>query len=251
MGYRSALSFFKYLSERDGVSIHYPQYKRIELGTILPQADLVRRLTKVLPEYSKLLVHSYCSDLFPEMSEVFDLKAIESVKASQTTGLLYPQEELTTRQVMMIAKSQSHYAVYLLLTLARKPVSLKEIESSIHDFDPEVLDELIETKIVFRENDSYKARTIERKFPEAHSREIEAAYRKLDQWDVSIGKVFRLETAMDKSIFRRISPRYIPILLKQAEALVDQSRASDEVDPIQNSEVMSLVVRLQRGKLAG
>jgi hypothetical protein len=251
MGYRSGLGFFKYLFERDGVSVHYPQYKRIELGKILPQADFVRRLTKALPEYSKLLVQAYCSDLFPEMPELFALKAIESSKPVQAPGLLYPQAELTIRQVMTIAKTRSHYAVYLLLTLARKPIDMKEIKASVRGLGTEVLEDLIKARIVFGERGAYKARTIERKFPEAHSEEIKAAYQRLDQWDVSIGEVFRLETDIDKSIFRRISPRYVPILLKQAEALVDQSRASDELDPIQNSEVISLVVRLQRGKLAG
>lgn len=251
MGFRSALGFFKYLSDRDGISIHYPQYKRIELGKVLPQADLVRRLSKALPEYSNLLVHSYCSDLFPEMSEVFDLKAIESIKAAPTSALLHQQEELSVRQVMTIAKSEIHYAVYLILTMARKPVTVGEMRKSIRGFTPGVLEDLLKAKIVFSEGDSYKARMIERTFPSAFSQDLKDAYQRLDEWDLSLGSVFQLETLMDKSIFRRISPRYLPILMKQAEALVEQSHASDEVDPVQNSEVISLVIRLKRGRLVG
>lgn len=251
-GFKSALSFYEYLAERDGVVVNYAQYKKIELGKTSAQPDFVRRISKVFPPQADQLIKAYCADLFPEQESLFKLSQIQVPKIQSSSPLLLKQEELTEAQVMLIGQSQVHYGFYMLITIARTPLSMDEIKAVLGaKWTLQILKEFLQGKLIIEVDGKYQARSTERVFPPETSPGLKKVYAQLDQWDLSLASVFKMNRLENRSIIRRVSPRYVPILVKSVDLLLDQLRASDETDESRNEEVVSLFVELRHGRLPG
>jgi hypothetical protein len=73
----------------------------------------------------------------------------------------------------------------------------------------------------------------------------------MDSWDREFSQGMKFETLLTKKLIRRISPRYISLLLNQFSVLFQSVKASDEIDSRHNSEVVQLAVSFSKGKLPG
>ena len=249
--FRSALQFFAYLESRDAVSVNYTQYKRIEAGRVVASVEFVRKLAKGLPEYSAEIIRRYCRDLFPGYENLFEVSEVELTKIPEKTPLLIPQDELTPRQVALIAESEVHYFTYLVLTMAKRSLSVEELKNGIKGFSEPVMNDFIKVKLAVRENELLRAISIERKFPKPDSDSLKAAYRRMDTWDLRIAEFFKSEKIVNRSLIRRISPRYVPIVQKFADLFIDQFFASDETDQTKNTEAVSFSLNIQRIRMPG
>lgn len=255
LGFRSAQAFYRHATEIGGIQINYPHYKKIESGLALPKADFVNRLAGAFPEQASGLIHAFCQDLFPAHASLFgEAKVSDPAPAPATQAsqpLLYAQDELTQRQVAVIARSEWHYGLYLLLNLARRPVSAAELRKSMPELPPEAAADLIAAKLAYADERGYKATAIESLFPEPTTEALKLAYRRMDQWDLVLHQRFGLEKQYRRVMLRRISPRYLPLIRKFAELLADQIRSSDESDIARNDDVIFLSLDIRSGKIPG
>jgi len=251
LGFRSALKFFQHLQTRDAVSVNYTQYKRIESGTVLASTEFVRKLARALPEYANDLIQRACQDQFPDYKDLFQVSSAPLKTLSEKAPLLYPQDELTPNQISVIASSEIHYFTYLVFTMARRPLSISELHSGLRGFKESVIEDLTKVRLLTQEAEAFRAVSIERLFPAANSKALKEAYLKMDEWDLKISNYFKTEKIAKRSTFRRVSPRYIPIIQKYYELFMDQLFASDESDRSKNVDAISFSIDIKKIKLPG
>jgi hypothetical protein len=251
LGFSSSLGFFRELQNRGAIEVNYSQYMRIETGKVGAKPEFVYGITKIYPDCADRLVTAYCSDIFPEQAHLFGEARLDAEEAISQNPLLIPQVELTRKQVMNIAKSEMHYVAYLVLTLSRKTLNRAELERSIVGFDSKVLQDLIQCEVLSEMKGGYYSRAKERIFPVDDSREVIEAYSRLDRWDLNLERWLRSEKIYRQSLVRRVSPRYIPIIKKYAENLIDLLNASDEVDSSRNTSAIALTINIKRMDVDG
>ncbi|NUM87814.1 MAG: hypothetical protein HUU37_01285 [Bdellovibrionales bacterium] len=256
MGYHTSRAFFDHL-KKQGVSFNYSYYMRIEREGALPSAKVMREIASALPEKAgEALVLGYCREQFPEHGFLFPERAFsveaEPPPAGAPADGQTKQKELSLRQVATIVKSENHYYTFLLLSLARTPIRLAEIQEHFPArLVPPVLEDLLRERIILERGGSYSAVSVETRFPEAYNEELKRAYARMDEWDVDFGKRFQLEPFVNKMMIRRVSPRYLGIIRHQLEGLFDLVRSSDENDARFNESVIQLRVNLRKGRLPG
>jgi hypothetical protein len=251
LGHKSARSFFDWLKE-GGVSFNYSYYMRLEQGG-LPSEKVAQELASVLKgEWNDRLILAYCRTLFPKNSYLFARASAAqpavAVESYEPTG----QKELTPKQVAVLASSEANYHLFLISTLARRPVQegdlqkwfpAKTIQASLRQLEG--------AQIIRRVENGFEGATIEARFPEAYNKELKEAFQKFDHWDESFGGQFDLDFLMNKMLIRRVSGRYLLIIRRQMDLLLELLRSSDEVDTRYNDNVLQLKVVLRQGKLPG
>lgn len=256
LGHKSAKAFFLWL-KKSGVSFNYSYYMRLEQGG-LPSEGLVKEIAHALKgEWEDRLVLAYCRALFPKKSYLFNPQGL-APKAS--AGKPTPervqgkenQRELNLKQVAMISQSETHYHLFLLTTLARKPISSEELRQwfAVKSLES-ALKGLEEAELIRSSPEGIEALSLEAKFPEPYNQELKAAYEKFDKWDESFGAELGLEILINKMQIRRVSGRYISIIQKQLETLFDLVRSADEMDGRFNDKILQLKVVLRQGNLPG
>lgn len=260
LGYSTSRAFFDHL-KKQGVSFNYSYYMRIEREGALPSAKVVREIASALPEVEgEALVLGYCRDIFPEHSFLFPERGSSPQASKDQAEDAAPvantshgkQSELSLRQVSTIVKSENHYYTFLLLSLARTPITLAQFQEHFPaKVVQPVLDDLLKERIITESKSMYSAVSVETRFPEAYNDELKRAYARMDEWDVDFGKHFQLEQFVNKMMIRRVSPRYLGIIQHQLEGLFDLVRASDENDSRFNESVIQLRVNLRKGRLPG
>lgn len=264
----TAKEFYSFLSER-GLSCNYSHYMKIEQGKILPSTQIISEIENALDEVDgNNLILVYCKEIFPKKHFLFHSTSSQEIQDSPaaekksisgedkikdqihlTTG----QKELTPRQVASLAKSQSHYDLFVLLTLARGPISIAEIEKSMKSTDlHKILKEFYESKLARQDGDKICMVHTDLVFPHPQSSpQFPAIYETLDQWDREITARFGFVTENKRMFLRRISPRSLGLIQKHLEVLYDLIKSSDEVDKKYNETVIQFSVQLKSGKMPG
>jgi hypothetical protein len=257
MGFASARSFFNHLTERSQLDVNYSYYMRIERGEVQPSARTMQSLVAALPsKEADQIVLSYCENLFPSHGHLFkdhEKKSAEDLLPPPTPNLTVQSEQtLSERQVAAIAKSLTTYALFFIVTLARKPLTIKELEKSFSKEDlKEGLEVLSKAKTIFVEKSLVYNISTEASFPSADTDSLKRLYKRLDTYDRDLSEYYGFEKLTHRFLIRRISPRYLPIIINQSEVLGDLIKASDETDIDKNSEVLYYSLDITRGQLPG
>ncbi len=250
LGHKTARSFFDWLKER-GASFNYSYYMRLEQGGI-PSEKVVQELAQILKgEWTDRLILAYCRSLFPKNAYLFPAKE-EKTTIKNETYIPSGQKELSIKQVAVIAAQEAHYHIFLLTTLARQPIAVKDLQRwfSVKTISSSI-QRLVEAKLVREVPEGLSAFSVEAKFPEPYNKELQEAYEKFDLWDRQFGERFALDFMVNKMLIRRVSGRYLSIIRQQLEGVFEIMRSSDELDTRYNDNVLQLNVVLRQGKLPG
>lgn len=255
LGHGSAKSFFQDLEKR-GVECNYPYYMKLEKGDAFPSSGLVNQIAKALPELEAArLVKAYCADQFRDFQFLFEIESGEDsggAGADSLAEVSQGQRELSVRQVSVLGTAAATYHIFLLCTLARRPLAIAELAEY---FPKKVLesnlDLLLKEKILVQISSGIQAFSPDVIFPREKDAALSLVYKKFDQWDLEFGEQFELEELVSRMAIRRISFRYLGIIHKQLELLFDLVRASDEIETKHNSQIIQLQVQLKKGSLPG
>jgi len=259
LGFRSARGFYQFLSERKKLDFNYSYYMRIEKNKVVPSHQVILQLNDLIgKEKGEQLTQIYCSTLFPEMKHLFkrteypvvSKKIISSTKTPTST--LVKQKFLSPLQVAQITKSKNHYYLFLVVTLARIPIEKVILENL---FTKEVLDGVLSdfaaSKIIVMVGNKIHSYSKELKFPPAETDNLKKLYKMLDLWDAEFNTGFNLERLLHKVLIRRVSPRFIELIVNHCSLLLDLARASEETESAHNDEILTLTLSLSKGVLPG
>ncbi len=258
LGFKSAMAFYKYLTESVDLDFNYSYYSRIEGGKVVPSYKVISVISSLIEkELGDQLVNSFCSTIFPKKQYLFknqgyDETVIEE-KDSKDLMLQFEKPQVMSKYaISIISKNKDNYYLFILGTLARENFSKQnlinyfpedKLETSIEDLKSiKLLDEK-DGIIVFSIN--------EQRLPKADDSDIRAMYKKLDQWDVEFAEYFNMKTPIKKQFVRRVSKRYLKILESHLELVFDTIRVSDEVKVSHNEDVVCLTVQMSSGRLPG
>ena len=251
LGHRTSKAFFKYLESR-GLECNYQYYVKIEKNIVSPSSNLVNQIAKALnTTMAEEIIKSFCSDQFKSFSYLFESSTPLPVKAKEqkSSELMQGQKKLTEKQVYVLAQNKDHYHLFLMMTLARRPLTQEDLDG-LRNFK-KAISALKNEGILIQDEKMIAAASSEFAFPEASSEALRAHYALFDQWDKDFEEKFSLENIMNKMMIRRISPRYLNLIQKQIEVLQDVVRISDESDVRHNNQVIQLQIRLSKGSIAG
>lgn len=256
MDFSSRKSFHAALQKR-GLDCNYPTFVKIENGDFFPSAQLISQMAKALPaNWSEELVKSYARTQFPDYGYLFPSERPARTSktpppATSPTG--GSARELTKRQVAILARSIAHYHLFLMLTMARRPLPRKDVERKFKraSFD-KILDDFQDGRILIENENTLQLQTTEWKFPSSSDDSgLAKTYRQFDEWDLQFGEQFGFETLLQKMMIRRISPRYLSLIQKQLEVCLDLVRTSDELESKHNESLVQVRVQLKSGVLPG
>jgi hypothetical protein len=262
LNFKSARAFYQdYLNQRTRLDFNYSYYMKIEGGKIIPSSQIVSALCSALEDSAaESLMLAYCETIFPQRASVFQKmkkrtkpeKAVATSAPQDTSALKGHQKYLTPAQVACIGKSRSHYYAFLILTLAREPITLVQLADY---FKGEKLDlilkDLEKSKLIMNTDDDIRSISNEMRFPEAQTATEKKLYEQIDVWNANFQQVMGFDTFLQKMLLRRVSTRYLSLIQSHLNVLFDLVRTSDEVEQDHNHEVLMLNVSLQRGQLPG
>lgn len=255
MGYPSARAFFQHFSEEGHLSFNYSYYIRIEKNKVLPSVAVVTSFCRILnPKNAEALTLAYCRTIFPEMKHLFQagLAPMEPHKlAAAKSPSSVKQRQLTLAQIAALSKSQVHYYLFLILTLAREPLESAKLAAAIQKKSVEKeLGELRQAKLLRVIEEKFQSISKDMKFPSLSTEpSLKGAYDQLDRWDEAFGKTTGFETAFQKRLIWRISPQQTNTVLQLARVLVEVARTSDESRDELLDEVLTLNLSIGRGRL--
>lgn len=262
-GHKSAKEFFGFLQDH-GLSCNYSHYMKIEKGDLSPSPELVAEMGRALSEDEKEgLVLIFCRSLFPESSHLFPLKKTPRNSTTQEHSIkenrlqLKPspgQSLLTVRQVFIIAQTEAHYDVFLFLTLARRPLSLSEIQEQGISKEKinQILKDFSNEKLIRYSDEGVSMIHTDLAFPPPSTdSQIPPLYRRLDEWDQKIADRYKFELVQKRMFLRRISERHLSLIAKNLEFTFDLIKSSDETDKKYNDSVIHFQVHLKAGKMPG
>jgi hypothetical protein len=175
--------------------------------------------------------------------------------------------ELTIRQVQALASCKEVYFIFLLATLSRRPFRRSELAQY---FSEELLSEALELlateKILLpvhaavgaikdntqasTKDAAFEAFSTEIKFP-AVTPELRKLYDRLDLWDKDFAHEMELSAIVERRLLRRISGRYLQLILQHVELILQTARCADELETRYNSEVIQLAIEVRKGRLPG
>jgi hypothetical protein len=267
LGYRSARAFFdKHLSERTRLDFNYSYYMKIEGGKINPSSQVISNLCSAFEEAdAREILLSYCETIFPERAGVF--KKVRSTnrvakknftKVTSSNANDSTQTYLTLAQVGCLSKSKHYYFTFLLLTLARRPIEVTELKKALpqlKSFGEEELEFLIEdfvkAKLIKIDQEKISSISTDMKFPLPETAALQKTYDQMDLWSIAFQQEMQFTSLVQKMMLRRVSSRYLSVIQAHCNVLIDLIRASDEIEPDHNDEVLMFNVSIQQGKLPG
>ena len=262
LGFDSAKAFYRWLEDKGELNFNYAYYARIESGGAIPSSAVVSKLAMLLEKSGQkdegdALVRSFCSELFPKHEHLFASESVAmSSPSAGSSELPAPTKskkaELSDRQVACIGASRTHYFVFLLLTLARKPISLEQLRERLQDAKLGViLSEMSACKLILVEGDLVRSLNTDLRFPKAENDATKKIYASMDGWDAEFGSSFGFESLKRKMLLRRISPRFAGMILSHADLIVDLINSSDEINTDYNTDVLQFQMSISRGRLPG
>jgi len=260
LGYKSARQFYLWLEKNSNLEFNYSYYIKIESGKVIPSEKVVQTIARLLNENdAKWLVIEFCKNIFPDFKHFFSTSDSSKVKESFTAPdpksepHLRKQSSLSVKQVAAIARSKEHYFLFLVVSLARRRVKIEELQNK---FEPGFLEkgirELVEAKVIQQDDEQLFSISKELKFPSTEGQEdLRKIYSQLDGWDRDFSRHFGFTTSIRKFMLRRISPRFLPLIEKQSQQLVELIQMSEEVDADYNTETMQVSMIISTGKIPG
>ncbi len=252
LGFKTTKSFYNYLKDH-GLECNYQYYIKIESGKVIPTSVIVNQIAKALPnDYAENIIKTYCSMLFNEHAYLFEDSLQDQVPSApqELMQASQGQKELTLLQVHTIGKTKNHYYLFLILTLSRRPIELDELKNFPQL--AKILKDLKASDIITINKEMVEAKSQEFIFPKMNTDlTLTDTYKQLDVWDIQLPQEFEFKKLVNKSMIRRISPRYANVMLKQIDAFTEFVRCSDEFNQKYNSDVISLQINLSLGKLPG
>jgi hypothetical protein len=260
LGFKSARSFFHdYLQRRTRLDFNYSYYMKIEGGSITPSPQVISNICGALEnDAAESLMLAYCEMIFPEKASIFKkLSKPKTVKKSLPTesSVSSRQKFLTPAQVATISKSKNHYFSFLVLTLARSPVSSAQLALSLPKSSESnlntILKDLEKMKLIHIEKDEIRSISNDMKFPEPDGPSQKKIHDQIDLWNLTFYQEMDFNPVLQKMLLRRVSSRYLSVIQAHCAVLLDLVRASDEMDVNQNDDVLMLNISVQRGTLPG
>lgn len=258
-GYSSARAFFGALQKRVGVSFNYSYYMRVEKGAVLPSPKVLREITPALKaEQAAQLVLVYCQEMFPAQAGLFaekisqvSLPPAPAAKKNPARPTAPRGLELSLRQVQALARSDSHYYLFLICTLSRNPFSVEEISNFFGSGDLTApLEQLEIEKIIYLSEGKIRAISDEMRFP-AKTAELAPLYEKFTAWDRAFPEKFAFTKAGSKFMIRRTTSAGKQLILRHHELLIELLRNSDDARTELLDEVMFFSFSLHTGKMPG
>lgn len=251
LGHRTSKAFYKYLESRS-LECNYQYYVKIEKNIVLPSSNLINQIAKALDrDNAEELIKAFCADQFKSFSYMFESQSVTTAPkvTVKNSEMLQGQKKLTEKQVHVLAMNKDHYHLFLMMTLARKPLEQKDLEN-FKNFK-KAITALKAENILIQNGESIQAASTEFIFPKAETATLIKNYETFDLWDKEFEVKFSLETLINKMMIRRISPRYLGLIQKQIDVLVDIVRISDESEIRHNNQVIQLQIKLCKGEIPG
>lgn len=239
-----------------GLQINYAYYMRLEQGKALPTPEIVSQIAGFVGQADgEFLIKSYCAQVFPNSAYLFGgvTQVAEDSKVDRQDSVkALTQHFLNLRQVAVLGSCSRNYHLFLLATLARRPLKSTELSRYFKKSELEAgLEELVRAQVLLKVEGGYEAGNPDVRFPPAESEKLKETYRRLDNWDLEFGQTVELEQVLQKMILRRISFRYYGLIKKQLDLIFDTIRSADELDTKYNENVIQLQVLLKKGRLPG
>lgn len=260
MGYSSALSFYDYLKDNERSIFNYSYYVKIEAGKVLPSSKVLSLLKRHMKKiHYDVLVASYMRDLIPDCDHLIKDEYIELneayehsfIKEDLTSSKRDDFLEFTQQQVSVLAEHKIHYQIFILLTLARYSLSKEQIERAVGKRCKKYLSYLNENKLIKFDGDFYTSLSSEVKMPKATNDQLRKFYDKFDRWDKEIGVDYDFTNIKRKGLIKRISPKYIDLISKQLDLVIDLIHTSNDLDQDVNDAILSLNLSVDIGRLPG
>lgn len=264
MGFSSARSFFSFLQKKALLGFNYPYYMKIEGEQVIPSAKVVNQLAALLPEaYGDELVASYCKILFPGRARLFQSsepssvptppRPLKKMSSKKTGDPGFHQVELNERQVSVLAADERNYFLFLVVTLARMPLTPEILDKQFRFNEiASATEALISAKLIARDEHGRLSPSYpEFRFPEPSSKSLKQLFVTLDQYDARRTQFFKMAKVKRGQFFRRISPKYLQLLEMNLELLFQMLRLADETDVVNNTHVVALSLSLHEAKLPG
>lgn len=255
-GGEHAKSFHSQLAKR-GLECNYPTYKKIENGQLLPSPSLVSQIAEALPPaWKEELLLAYVRTQLPEYAYLFPGEMNARTPAPKARPAPTPSgsavRELTKRQISILARSSAHYHLFLMLSLARRPLPRKELEKKFRREFEKIMTDFEDGEFLLPEESGIAMRTTDWKFPNSlEEPSLAKTYKQFDEWDLQFGDQFGFEILLQRMLIRRISPRYLALIQKQLEICLDLVRTSDELDSRYNESLVQVRVQLKSGNVPG
>ncbi len=253
LNYVSAKSFYEYLISKGASGFNYSYYMRLERGS-LPSAAVVETIAKLVPkELGESLIKSFCRSQFESYSYLFENEMLHHEVSQDSSPKPMKQKELTIFQVSEIIKSKNHYDLFLVMTLARRALSLKEIKAHFKNISIEsVINDFLEANLIYENDSTYISACNEYQFPKSSGDNfLEKSYKQMDEWDKLFSGKFNFSEIVNKMLIRRISLRYVGIIQNQLMSVIDVAKSSDETDQRYNDHVIHMGLLLNCGKVIG
>ena len=253
LDYKTSKSFFNYLKSK-GLECNYQYFVKIEKNLSLPSSTIVNQIAKALErDQGEKIIQAFCREQFNSFSYLFEESTfapdIEKTTNSKQVVVAQGQKELTIRQVEALKKKKENYFLFLILTLSRHPVKIKDL-NQINQLK-KCTQDLVDAALAILENDTIRASSAEFIFPKSQDGNLDEAYSMFDAWDREFSQQFEFKKYLNKMMIRRISPRYFTVMLKQIEAFTDFVRCSDESDQRYNNDVLHMHISISKGTLPG
>lgn len=259
LGFSSARSFYyDHLSQKLAVPFTYIYYTKMEAGTAIPSPEVVEAISSSIEdiELSKRLIYSYCQNLFPRNKQFFQIETVkvreERAKDTEIQRTVQKQKNLTYLQIDAITRTAEHYLIFMIITLARTPINIKDLEEKYGIKNAaKISEELSEVQILKIVNEKIVSFSKELVFPKDVPVDIQKKYDLIDQWTATMGSRLKLDSVYDKMITRRISHRYKDLIYTHIDLLINLIRASDETNQDMNDHVIQFSLSLKDGKVIG
>lgn len=254
LGHEKARGFHQELHAK-GVECNYAYYMKMEAAQVIPSAKIVEQISQTLNEdMAKELIFSYCRSLLPSFAHLFPSGEHHRPEAAPEAPPSAPGRELTRRQVSTLGRSKTHYHLFLMTTVARRPLQLEEIKAIFpnHKSLQEALSDLENTQIIRTTRDGISSIASEHRFPsDKEFPELRPIYRLFDEWDERFAEDMNFTEHMNKMMVRRISPRYLGVIEDSLNTVIKFIRAADELDSKYNDSLVQVRLTLKSGKLPG
>lgn len=264
LGFTSAKAFFDHLLTVGALNFNYTYFMKIEGGKQIPSASIVSRIAGLLPkERQDGFVLAYCETLFPERPTLFAASAKKQFQTPELPKLPAPKKleqsrlskaiTLTSLQFYEIAKSKTHYLMYVLFQTARVPLNFEEIQRLFGDAPWEqALSDLVDARVVYQNADGhYRSVVTDLRFPSADTPELKAAYDQMLTWERMVPVQFNFDTEFSKLQIRRCTKQSREIIKRYCQLLFDIVRSSEDSNADLNQEIIYLDLYLAFGELPG
>ncbi len=264
LGFTSAKAFFDHLLTVGALNFNYTYFMKIEGGKQIPSAAIVSRIAGLLPkDRQDSFVLAYCETLFPERQQLFTNSVKKSFPAPESPKLPAPKKleqsrlskaiTLSSQQFLIIAKSKTHYLMYVLFQTARIPLKAEEIERLFPE-DPweQIMGDLVEARVVYQDSEAnYRSVVNDLRFPAADTPELKSAYDQMLTWERLVPVQFNFDTEFSKLQIRRCTKQSREIIKRYCQLLFDIVRSSEDSNADLNQEIIYLDLYLAFGQLPG